>query len=416
LATGFLPTGQAADWPQFRGPNASGVSSETGFPLQWSDTTNIVWKAELVGRGASSPIVWGDHVYVTAYTGYGLELGDPPSNLDRLQRHLLCFKRKDGTLAWKADTPTGRNREHPVAEYIVLHGYASSTPVADATGIYVYYGTSGVVAYGHDGRQKWHKPLGARNQNFGTASSPILYENLLIIHADIEAGALVALDKGTGDEVWRVATGDTDTWSTPLLVDHGGRRELVFHLSRGDPSTVAAVNPRDGSSLWQCRALKDYLCPSPIAHDGVIYVIAYQKGAAIRAGGRGEVTQSHLRWTMNKGSVTCTPLYHEGHLYWTNEESGIACCADAANGKIVYEERMRPPPGRIYASGVLADGRIYYVSREKGTYVVAAKPRFELLAHNVVESDRSIFNGTPALSQGQLFLRSDKYLYCIGKK
>jgi outer membrane protein assembly factor BamB len=119
---------------------------------------------------------------------------------------------------------------------------------------------------------------------------------------------------------------------------------------------------------------------------------------------------------MTKGSVTCTPLYYDGHLFWANEENGIVYCASAATGKMVYEERLNPAPGRLYAAGVLADGRVYYVSREKGTYVVAAKPRFELLAHNVIELDNSLFNGTPAVSGGRLFLRSDKYLYCIGTK
>jgi outer membrane protein assembly factor BamB len=145
-------------------------------------------------------------------------------------------------------------------------------------------------------------------------------------------------------------------------------------------------------------------------------VIAYQKGAAVRAGGRGDVSQSHVLWRNNKGGEVCTPIYHKGHLYWASEEGGISYCVNASTGAVVYQERLQPAPGRIYASGVLAEGRIYYPSRQKGTYVVGAKPKFELLAHNVIESDSSVFNGTPAISQGQMFLRSDKYLYCIGRR
>ena len=405
----------ATDWSRFRGPNGAGISEEKGLPLEWSATRNIIWKAELAGRGASSPIVWQDRIYVTAYSGYGLAKGDPWSNRDKLRRHLLCFSRKDGTLLWKSDHG-GVMKEHGICDFLDLHGYASSTPVADATGVYVYFGNGGVFAYDHDGKQRWRKELGGKVHSWGSASSPVFFEDLLIVHADIESQALMAFDKQSGREVWRVPTGDQkfgDSWSTPLLLNIAGTPELVFHRSPGNPATLAAVDPRSGKPLWECGVLKDYLCPSPIAHDGVIYAIAHQKAAAVRAGGRGDVSQSHVLWKSGKGSEVCTPIYHEEHLYWTSENNGIAYCLNAATGETVYQERL-PEPGLIYASGVLAGGRIYYVSRKKGTYVVAAKPKFALLAHNVIESDTSIFNATPAIYESQLFLRSDKYLYCIG--
>jgi outer membrane protein assembly factor BamB len=408
----------AADWSRFRGPNGAGTSDEKGLPLEWSATSSIIWKAGLPGRGASSPIVWQDRIYVTAYSGYGLTKSDPWSNKDNLLRHLLCVSRKDGSLLWKADHG-GVMKEHGICDFLDLHGYASSTPVADVTGVYVYYGNGGVLAYGHDGKLKWHKEFGQKVHSWGSASSPVLFGNLLIVHADIEAQALVAFDKDSGREAWRVPTGDQkfgDSWSTPLLVDLAGKHELVFHRSQGNPATLAALDPRSGEPLWECQVLKDYLCPSPIVHNGVIYTIASQRGAAVRAGGRGNVTQSHVLWNINRGSEVCTPVYCAGYIYWASDQGGIAYCFNASNGAMIYQERLEPSPGRIYASGVLADGRIYYTSREKGTYVVAAKPKFELLAHNVIESDNSIFNGTPAISQHQLFLRSDKNLYCIGTK
>ena len=407
----------AADWPRFRGPQGNGVSRDTGLPLEWSATKNIVWKTELSGRGASSPIVWQDRVYVTAYSGYGLTKHDAWSNRDNLRRHLLCLSRADGKLLWKLDHG-GVMKEHGICDYLDLHGYASSTPVADATGVYVYYGNAGVFAYGHDGKEKWHKELGRKIHSWGSASSPILFENLVIVHADIEDHAVLALDKQSGREIWRVPSGKQDfgdSWSTPLVIDVAGKPELVFHGSAGSPATLAAIDPRTGQPLWECGVLKDYLCPSPIAHDGIIYTIAHQKAAAVRAGGRGDVSQSHILWTINKGSEVCSPIYNEGHLYWTSENNGMAYCVNAATGQTVYQERL-PEPGLIYASGVLAEGRIYYVSRNKGTFVVAAKPTFELLAHNVIAGDDSVFNGTPAVSRSQFLLRSDKYLYCIGKK
>ncbi|MGV3754018.1 MAG: PQQ-binding-like beta-propeller repeat protein, partial [Verrucomicrobiota bacterium] len=230
-----------------------------------------------------------------------------------------------------------------------------------------------------------------------------------------------AFDKATGRKVWSVHTGAGDSWSTPLLVKTAGRTELVFHHndaynSADRTARIAAVDPRTGQSLWQCALLKDYLCPSPVAQDGTIYWLGYQKSAAVRAGGSGDVTATHVRWTAARGTEICTPVLHEGHLYWTNEESGLAYCANAQSGELVYQERLEPKPGRLYASGVLVNGRIYYVSRENGTYVIAAKPQFRLLAHNRLASDASIFNATPAISQGHLYLRSDRFLYCIGTK
>lgn len=405
-----------SSWCRFRGPDGSGTSSDSNVPLEWNAKKNILWKADLPGRGASSPIVWEDRVYVTAYTGYGLTVEDASNERNKLERHLLCFNRKNASLLWKTNHG-GENREHGITNFLALHGYASSTPTADATGVYVYYGAGGVIAYDHDGKERWRKDIGHKAHSWGSASSPIVFENLLIVHADIESQALIAFDKVSGKEVWRVPTGDPmygDSWSTPLIVDIGGVPELVFHRSQGEPATLAAVDPRTGKALWECGVLKNYLVPSPIAHNGVIYAIAYQRAASVRAGGRGDVTKSHVSWTLNKGSEVCTPIFHEGHLYWTSEEGGIAYCVHAGTGRIVYQERLEPAPGRIYASGVLAGGRLYYVSREMGTYVVAAKPKFELLARNVIEPDRSIFNGTPAVSQGQMFLRSDKHLYCIG--
>lgn len=186
---------QAGDWPCFRGPGRMGVApaGNEAVPLEWSDTKNIIWKVELSGCGASSPIVWGDHVYVTAYTGYGLVKNDPHQNMPKLTRHLLCVDRRNGAVRWQADQPAGDTNEHGLADFLFLHGYASSTPVADESGVYVYLGRGGVIAHDHTGRRRWHSPIGGREHTWGSASSPIIFENLLIVHADPEANALIAL-------------------------------------------------------------------------------------------------------------------------------------------------------------------------------------------------------------------------------
>jgi outer membrane protein assembly factor BamB len=338
-----------------------------------------------------------------------------------LQRHVICLSRAKGNILWNAAFPNAVPDEH-YANFVNLHGYASSTPAVDETGVYVYFGTSGVRAYDHDGKLRWQQSCGTRHTNFGSAASPVLFGNLVIINASVESESVIALQKSSGSEVWRVAT-TGEARSTPLVVRAGDSHELVFH--RGEtyenggpkPSGLAAVDPRNGRELWRCTSLDSYLNPSPIAHAGVIYAIGCHpnRAVAIRAGGRGELTSTHTLWDIKQGSEVGTPVYYQGHLYWANEESGLAYCIRAANGEVVYKERLEPRPGRIYASAVIADGKLYYVSREQGTYLLPAEPRFKLLAHNTIASDQSVFNATPAVSRSQLLLRSDKFLYCIGQ-
>src|SRR6476620_9111533 len=171
-----LPT-PGADWPCFRGPDRMGIAAtdDADVPLHWSDSTNTIWAVELPGHGASSPIVWRDNVYVTTYSGYGLVKNDPHENMPKLTRHLLCFDRRSGAVRWKADEPVGKSFEHGLSDFGFLHGYASSTPVADDNGVYVYLGRGGIIAHDHTGRQLWKAPIGGREHNWGSASSPIVF-------------------------------------------------------------------------------------------------------------------------------------------------------------------------------------------------------------------------------------------------
>lgn len=407
----------AADWPQFRGPARSGVSKETGLPLEWSGTKNLVWKRELPGPGASSPVVFGDRVYVTCYSGYGVDPKAPGTMAD-LTRHLVCVDAKTGKVLWSDAVQAGADSDPAYGEgkNIALHGYASHTPAADETGVYAYFGSGGAAGYAHDGVKKWGAVrLGAKAKvhNYGSGASPVLHENLLVVGAFTETAGLyeqgetVALDKRTGKEVWREKVGGE--WSSPLIADSGGKSELVVATFRG---LWLGLNPATGKRLWECQA--GVSCGTPVAHGGVLYSLAGDSRAAIKLGGRGDVTRTHRVWQTPGGPRISSPVYHDGHLYWSND-GHVAVCADAKTGKEVYRERLGPG-GDCYASPVAAEGRIYYVSRRSGTYVVAAKPEFELLARNKIEDDASVFNGSPAVSGGRLFLRSDKYLYCVGQK
>ncbi len=259
--------------------------------------------------------------------------------------------------------------------------------------------------------------MGSQTHGFGTGTSPILYENLVIVNASIESQSLVALDKKSGQQAWS-AGGIKQSWNTPVLVEaNGGNHELVLMTD----SKLLAFNPADGKPLWNCVGSQPprYICPSAVVHEGVIYALHGYHGplAAVRPGGRGDVTSSHQLWAIpKKGSNVPSPVFHEGHIYWVKEDRGIVFCANAKSGEIVYQERLNPSPGLIYASPLAADGKIYYVSRENGAYVVDAQPSFKLIAHNTIEGDDSVFNGSPVVTGGRLLLRSDKALYCIGTK
>ncbi|HVC98866.1 MAG TPA: PQQ-binding-like beta-propeller repeat protein [Pirellulales bacterium] len=398
-----------ADWPQFRGPGGLGTSDEKGLPSRWGDRNEMVWNTDLPGFGASSPIVLGDRVYLTCYSGYGQGGAETVGNMQSLKRHLVCVKRDDGQIAWNTDIETTLPDQAYGGKYLPLHGYASSTPAGDGQRLFVFCGRSGVFAFDLEGKPLWRTSVGEGTHNWGSGTSPVLFKNLVIVNAGVESGSLVALDKDDGHEVWR-AGGMDRAWNTPLVVALPGAAELVVSVK----NRVLAFDPQTGNELWSSPGIEDYVCPSAIAHGGVIYAIGGRgkPGLAVRAGGRGEVQPL---WRTPKGSNVSSPVYHDGHLYWVGDSDGIAYCADAETGRQVYGERLTPSPDRIYASPTVADGKIYYVSRNNGTYVVAAKPKFELLAHNLIDDDTSVFNASPAVSDGQLFLRSDQRLYCIGK-
>jgi len=400
----------AADWPQFRGPGGRGQSSATGLPAQWSAETNIVWKANLPGPGASSPVTFGDKIFLTCYSGYGME-EDSTGDISQLKRHLLCLSQADGKVLWNAVQPSTQE-EGAYQGFTALHGYASSTPAVDAEAIYVFFGATGAAAYSHDGQPLWLTSCGTKTHEWGSATSPVLHENLVIINASVESRSLIALDKKTGQEVWRQGGMDM-SWNTPALVKTSGGWELVVQVK----SKILGFDPATGNPLWTCQGVEDYVCPSVVAEGDVVYVIGGRQARAIavRAGGRGDVTETHKLWEVRKGSNVSSPVVHDGHLYWAHEGRGSVYCVDAKTGEGGYEERLNPRPGRIYASPLAADGKLYYVSRDAGVFVLAARPEFELLAHNKIDTDASIFNGSPAVAGGRLLLRSDRALYCIGK-
>ncbi len=407
---GLTAQEKPADWPQFRGAGGRGISDARGLPLTWSAGENVVWKTVLPGPGASSPIVLGDRIFLTCYSGYGVG-GSGRGDMNDLRLHVVCVNRDGGGILWDRQVTPHLPEQTRIRDD---HGYASSTPVAEGDRVYVFFGKSGVLAFDFAGNQLWRTEVGSQLHGWGSGASPIVFGDLVIVNASVESESLVALHKHTGKEVWRVR-GIREAWNTPVLVPlEGGVHELVIAM----PQKVLGFNPATGERLWDCNNdIRWYIAPSIVAHEGVVWSIGGRSGiaaVAVRAGGRGDVTNTHRLWTSESGSNVSSPVVHEGHLYWMHESRSIAFCAEAMTGRIVYEERI-DRAGQIYASSVLADGRLSYLSRNGRTFVVAAAPKYELLAVNDL-ADGSTFNASPAVAGNRLYIRSDKLLYCLGLK
>ena len=419
LSAGLLAsfTAHGADWDRFRGPNGSGTAADAKPAATWSESQNVRWKTELPGPGTSSPIVVGARIFVTCYSGYG---DGSNGDMQTLQRHLVCVNRADGKIAWASAIPAAQPEDN-YGGFLTEHGYASHTPVSDGEHVFVFFGKSGAAAFDLAGAKLWQTGLGtgSNGKNWGSAGSPILYKDFVIINASEEGHAIVALEKKTGKVAWKAEGAALGySFGTPILVEGEGRTDLVFSL----PGELWGLNPDTGKLRWFAETgLPGNIAPSVIAGDGVVYVFGgFPKlGAlAVRTGGKGDVTQTHIVWAGSTSSYVPSPVLHEGRLYFVSD-AGFATCLDAKTGSAIFKERLpgASATGRggkpFYASAVMADGLVFAVSRQNGTFVFEAKPEFKLVAQNKLGGDDSQFNATPALADRQLFLRSNRALYCI---
>ncbi|MCS6864275.1 MAG: PQQ-binding-like beta-propeller repeat protein [Gemmataceae bacterium] len=400
----------SADWPQFRGPGGQGISPAKGLPIQWDAKKGIAWKTELPGPGASSPVLFGERIFLTCYSGYNVP-GRPVGRPEDLRRHLVCLDRKTGRILWDKAVAAKLPEQERIRDE---HGYASSTPAVDGERVYCFFGKSGVLAFDHTGQQLWQADVGDRVHSWGSAASPVLVGDDVIVNASVESETLYALDKKSGQIRWKVS-GIREAWNTPVVVRNtAGKDELIVAIQ----GQLLSFDPSTGQRFWNCDTdIRWYMVPSVVASEGIVYALGGRSGTAalaVKTAGRGDVTRTHRLWTSSKGSNVSSPVYHDKHLYFVSDSHGIAYCVEAPTGKVVYEERL-PRAGQFYASALLADGKIYYLTRTGRVYVVAAQPKFELLATNDF-NDPSLFHATPVAAEGRLFIRSDKYLYCVAKE
>ena len=404
----FSRDAEAGDWPRFRGPNGSAVV-DAPIATEWSDAKNLAWKAEMPGPGSSSPIVVGDRVFVTCYSGYGD--GKGTGGAESLVRHLICLSLHDGKQLW-SQTATGGPREDGYSGFIREHGYATSTPASDGKRVYVFFGKSGVIAFDLDGNQLWKTSVGTGSaaMQWGSGASPILYKNMVIVNAAAESKSVVALDAETGKQVWtQPAPNVYHSWATPVLVDAPeGKTELVLSA----PYEVWGFDPDTGKFLWFAEAIEDQtICGSLVARDGVVYAVGGRGGSAVavRAGGKDDVSKTHTLWKGSLSAYVPSPVLSGDRIFCVSER-GILGCLNAKDGKQIFQQRLRDAGG-IYASPVAVGDKLLCVTRRNGTMVISAQTGETLTVNKF--SDDTDFNASPAIVDQRLLLRSNKAVYCV---
>lgn len=393
-----LTAAAAENWPQYRGPGGLGVSQERGLPTRWGADAGVLWKTPLPGPGHSSPVVWGERVFLTAYR--------PPKGPSRAQLLVLSVDARTGKMLWEREVPVGQIE--PVGG---ANAPASPTPATDGRRVYVYFGSYGLVCFDFDGRKVWEKPLGAGGGEWGSASSPVLHGGLLLVNSAAgEEGFLLAVDKETGRTVWRVEHERPATsFATPVVWKAAGGEQVVVSGS----GHVRGFDPRTGRELWRVAGMPKGAAPTPVYAHGLLYAASNSQPnfiVAIRPGGRGDVTRTHVAWRHDKGVISVpSPVVVGDHLF-ALRDGGIMTCLDARSGAVVWQERL-PARGNYFASPVAAGGRIYVVNEDGEVTVVAAGPVYEPVASNRM-GERTM--ASPAISGGRIFIRTDEHLYCIG--
>jgi outer membrane protein assembly factor BamB len=420
----------ADDWPSWRGPTASGVSSERDLPVRWSGSENIAWKAPLRGLGISSPIVWGDLVMVSSQAGTGVvrpgprlvqsgnaadvgerPLGDgPTSRTGKVNFVVAAFHRATGRPAWQFELPA----EGPLPTVHEKHNLASPSPVTDGERVYAWFGTGQIAAVDLSGKLVWKKHLGAEygpfEINWGHGSSPVVYKDQIILLCYHEPKSyLLSLDSRTGAVRWKADAPDGVTsYSTPLVVEADGKAEVVVNSSAG----VSGHDAATGQRLWHVEEANRFPIPMPLFYDGLIYTSRGYRSSpflAIRPGGKGNVAATHVAWRVPSGAPYVSSLvFYDGLIYMVGDV-GVLTVVDSKSGQRLYQERI----GGVYsASPVAGDAKVYFASEDGETVVIAAGRTPSILARNKLDARQL---ASPAIAQGRLFIRSDDMIYAIGK-
>jgi outer membrane protein assembly factor BamB len=417
------------DWPQWRGPGGLGVSTGKGLPTDWSPTRNISWKTAIPGRGLSSPVVWGDRVFLTTsiegdpvpgrkapvHLGFDRKPGyvHPDSvGVDRLHTlKVLAIDASSGRIVWERTAFDGmmyddRHRKNT---------YASSTVATDGRLVYAFFESAGLYCYDFDGKLRWGVSLGGiAKAGLGPGTSPVLHEDLIILQCDQEMGDgsfIVALDRRTGREVWRAERTNRRSWATPLLVGVAGRVELIALAAEA----VIAYDPATGRERWRANGVQSHPIPSAVAGHGLVFATAgsqAKRALAIRLGGSGDLTDSpHVVWQYAKGTAYVpSPILYGAYLYLMTDK-GLLTCLEARTGRVLYEGGRVPVPATFTASPVAFGDRLLLTSEDGDTFIIKGGPRHEVLGTSSVGEP---VYASPALARGRVFIRGERHLFAIG--
>ena len=428
----YMPAASAAggpsNWPQWRGPESKGISTDKGLPTEWSPTKNIRWKTAIAGRGHSSPIVWGNRIFLTtSIEGAALPKPTAPKHMigtEEMQHpdwtgsdhsytfKVMCVDSETGKMIWEQVPYEGPVFDHRHRK----NTYASPTPVTDGKYVYAFFGSEGLYCYDFSGKQIWKATLGGIPQlGMGPGSSPVLHENLVIVTCDQDVGKgsfIAALDRMTGKEVWRKPRETRATWATPLLIKTPERTELVV----SGAETTISYDPKDGKEFWRVKGVESHAIPSPLVGHGLVFLSAgsqAKRAMAVKLGGNGDLTNTpFIVWEYAKGTAYVpSPILYEDYLYLMTDR-GILTCLDAKTGQVKYEGGRVPVPATFTASPVAFNGMILLTSEDGETFVLKSGPKLEVVRTNSVGEP---VYASPAIANGKIYIRGEKNLYCISE-
>ena len=440
VVSSSLVQAQSADnahWPQWRGPYFNGMARGDA-PTTWNDTTNIKWSANIPGRGFSTPVIWGDKIFLTTATptgkpgpaaatpapatpapqasaspqrrGPGGESGPQPEH----KFEVFCLDRKSGKILWQRTATVATPHEGYHRQY---GSFASNSPATDGKYVYASFGSRGLYCYDFNGKLIWKKDFGVQMKiklAFGEGTAPLLDGNRLFLVFDHEAGSfIVALDKRTGKELWRATREEGTSWSTPLAITHGGRRQVIVTAS----NKVRSYDPENGKVLWEAAGLGTNAIPVPVYENGLVYVMSGHRDPklmAIKLGKEGDLTNSDsIVWSHTRGlAYTTSPVLHQNKLYFVTD-NGMISAFNATTGEPYFAQTRLPKAYNLKASPVGANGKLYVATEDGDVVVVKMGEKFEVLATNTLTDQ--VFIATPVIANGELFLRGQNKLFCISQ-
>lgn len=415
-------------WHQWRGPYMTGVSPNGDPAIEWSETKNVKWKIAVPGKGHATPIIWGDQIFILSAVETDKE--DKPVEQKKSPQHgrgmptirttkihkfiIFAINRNDGKILW----------QHTVKEELPQEGthqfgsWASNSPITDGQHVYAYFGSRGLFCFDMKGNLKWERDFGqmSKRLNFGEGSSPALHGNKIVVNWDHEGQSfIIALDKKTGKDIWKVDRDEATSWATPLIVEVNGKPQVITSATE----LIRSYDLDTGKLIWECSGMTLNAIPTPFAAEGILYVMSGFRGNALLtirlADAKGNITDTDaIVWKHDKDTPYApSALLYDDNLYFLKSNNGILSCFDAKTGKEYYSRQRLEGMGNVFASPVGAKDRIY-ITGQKGTfYVIKHGPEFKILAKNTLDDN---FNASPVVIGNQLFLRGYKNLYCIEEK